>query len=71
MCFMIVSLNDFHVWHFYYDSQSSGYCSLGIEKAYKKLCRQYPKECFVIMTSACLDFKSGMWYNTYIDNRFH
>lgn len=49
---------------------SEGHCP-GLVKDYKKLCRQYPKKHFVIMTSALLDTKSGMWYNTYIDNKFH
>jgi|GEM_PF-2713085 hypothetical protein len=70
MCFMIVSLDDFHVWHYFYFMSSEGHCP-GLVKDYKKLCRQYPKKHFVIMTSALLDTKSGMWYNTYIDNQFH
>lgn len=71
MYFMIVSLNDFHVWHVYFYLSSSGVCPSCIERSYKNLCRQYPKESFVIMTSSCLDFNSGTWYNTYIDNKFH
>lgn len=70
MCFMIVSLDDFHVWHYFYFMSSEGHCP-GLVKDYKNLCRQYPKKHFVIMTSALLDTKSGMWYNTYIDNQFH
>lgn len=43
MYFMIVSLNDFHVWHVYFYLSSSGMCPSCIERSYKNLCRQYPK----------------------------